>query len=330
MEMAAGGSSDQNMGEEGEVYHRDNIFEFFRNHTAYDMLPESGKVILMDSSISAYSAYSLMAANEQQSVPVWDSRSDRYCGTLTTTDLVQLILLCAESKEHESCVQGMRDMDLDHFISNYSRPPWGEQQASLEVRPDDDLMSVLRTLIRSNCRVLPVVERESVSVPIINQTIVGQVTYLLLFRFLYYHQEHDLGTLEGTLGDVGIGTLGAQKIVTVHASETVRKALRLMHEHEISGIPVLNDEGLLMDMYCDADVLQLPDLDLDLNVGLALEQARSRSSGPRYCCQIDDPLSKVVACFSTAKTARLACVNKQGVVEGVVTLTDLFKYLAGC
>jgi hypothetical protein len=36
-----------------------------------------------------------MAANEQQSVPVWDSRADRYCGTLTTTDLLQLILLCS-------------------------------------------------------------------------------------------------------------------------------------------------------------------------------------------------------------------------------------------
>ena len=24
--------------------------------------------------------------------------------------------------------------------SNYSRPPWGEQQATLEVKPDDDLM----------------------------------------------------------------------------------------------------------------------------------------------------------------------------------------------
>ena len=85
------------------------------------------QVILMDSSISAYSAYSLMAANEQQCVPVWDSRADRYCGTMTTTDLLQLILLCSDSKEHESCVQGMWDIDLDHFISNYSRAPWGEQ-----------------------------------------------------------------------------------------------------------------------------------------------------------------------------------------------------------
>ncbi len=64
---------------------------------------------------------------------------------------------------------------------------------------------------------------------------VGQVTYLLLFRFLYYHQEQDLATLEGTLGDVGIGTLGAHKIITVRATEPVRHAIRLMHEHEISG-----------------------------------------------------------------------------------------------
>ena len=99
---------------------------------------------------------------------------------------------------------------------------------------------------------------------------------MLLFRFLYYHQERDLRTLEGTLGDVGIGTLGSQKIVTVRASEPLRSALRLMRDNEISGIPVLNDEGVLLDMYCDSDVLQLPDLDLDLNVGLALEQVSCR------------------------------------------------------
>ena len=42
--MAAAGGHEDLRGEDGEVYHRDNIFEFFRNHTAYDMLPESGKV----------------------------------------------------------------------------------------------------------------------------------------------------------------------------------------------------------------------------------------------------------------------------------------------
>ena len=41
--MAAAALHDDSRGDD-EVYHRDNIFEFFRNHTAYDMLPESGKV----------------------------------------------------------------------------------------------------------------------------------------------------------------------------------------------------------------------------------------------------------------------------------------------
>jgi hypothetical protein len=38
----------------------------------------------------------------------------------------------------------------------------------------------------------------------------------------------------------------------VRAGEPVRNALRLMLEHEISGIPVLNDQGVLLDMYCDS------------------------------------------------------------------------------
>ena len=39
---AVGGHEDSRV--EDEVDHRDNIFEFFRKHTAYDMLPESSKV----------------------------------------------------------------------------------------------------------------------------------------------------------------------------------------------------------------------------------------------------------------------------------------------
>jgi CBS-domain-containing membrane protein len=48
---------------------------------------------------------SVMAANEQHAVPVWDGRADRYCGTLTPTDLLQLLLMCSDTKEHASCLQ---------------------------------------------------------------------------------------------------------------------------------------------------------------------------------------------------------------------------------
>jgi len=37
----------------------------------------------------------------------------------------------------------------------------------------------------------------------------------------------------------------------------------------------------------------------------------------------------VVATFSKAKTTRLACLDDEGVVTGMLTLVDLFKFLAG-
>lgn len=61
--------------------------------------------------------------------------------------------------------------------------------------------------------VLPVLEREGGE--LLSRCLIGQVSYLLLFRFLYFHQEGDLVTLNDTLGDVGIGTFAPESIITV-------------------------------------------------------------------------------------------------------------------
>lgn len=307
--------------------HRDNIFQFFRSHTAYDMLPESGKVLLLDGSVSAYSALRLMNANQQLAVPVWDGRGDRYLGMVTASDMLELVLLCSKSDGCANLTEAMRAINLEKWISAYARPP-GCPQPSVELHPDDDLIRVLSTLVRNDCRVLPVLDREG-GAPLLNQCIIGQVTYLLLFRFLYYHQEADLGTLEGTLGEVGIGTLGESKLITVQASDRLERAMTLMSEHRISGLPVLDEGGKFLDMYSDNDVLALENLDLEIAVGAALEEARAGQPARTITCSVDDPLSKVVAVFSNSKSTRLACTDSGGMVKGVVTLTDLFKFLAG-
>lgn len=134
-------------GEDTRTY----IFEFFRSHNAYDMLPESGKVLLLDASVSAYSAFCIMSANEQDAVPVWDSHSDTYMGMLTVTDMLELVLICQNSKVFSSCVEGLKEMSVHNWITSYPRPP-GCPDVSVEVHPDDDLMVVLRTLVRNDCR----------------------------------------------------------------------------------------------------------------------------------------------------------------------------------
>lgn len=131
--------------------HRDNIFQFFRSHTAYDMLPESGKVLLLDGSVSAYSALRLMNANQQLAVPVWDGRGDRYLGMVTASDMLELVLLCSKSDGCANLTEAMRAINLEKWISAYARPP-GCPQPSVELHPDDDLIRVLSTLVRNDCR----------------------------------------------------------------------------------------------------------------------------------------------------------------------------------
>jgi hypothetical protein len=68
----------------------------------------SAQVCLLDSSLSAFAALSIMAANQQLAVPVWDAHADSYLGMLTVTDLVEIVLACRNSKTYSSCLEGLK------------------------------------------------------------------------------------------------------------------------------------------------------------------------------------------------------------------------------
>mmetsp|Transcript_37169 Transcript_37169/g.116974 ORF Transcript_37169/g.116974 Transcript_37169/m.116974 type:complete len:125 (-) Transcript_37169:1338-1712(-) len=120
----------------------------------------------------------------------------------------------------------------------------------------------------------------------------------------------------------------ASKVIKVHPNEPVKDVLKLMSENGISGVPVVDANGKFMDMFSDADILGLTELDLNVPVEHALQRAENGESKPKHCL-ITDPLSKVISCFSIARTTRLACLDEKGSLQGVVTLVDLFKFLAG-
>ncbi|KAJ1496455.1 hypothetical protein T484DRAFT_1923526 [Baffinella frigidus] len=320
-----GGAAGGGGGAEGD--HRASIFDFFRSHTAYDMLPESGRVVLLDANVPAAAAFSIMAANEQLAAPVWDSNTDRYLGMLTPMDMMEQILHCCREDCGMDCQTAMNSRDLNHLMTACPRPA-GCPEATVDLRPDDDLMCVLRTFIRHDCRVLPVMDKEGTTQQL-TPPLVGQVSRLLLFRFLYPPPPEYLRTLEGTLEDVGIGTHGRDKLVTAKIGDPVVDVMALMSRHSISGIPIIDDAGRLIDIYTDVDVLALVHFKVDIDVGQALEQARAGQVKTEQTCRTKDPLSEVVATFSKAKTTRLACLDDDGVVTGMLTLVDLFKFLAG-
>ena len=116
-----GGAAAGAGGAEGDP--RASIFDFFRSHTAYDMLPESGRVVLLDANVPAAAAFSIMAANEQLAAPVWDSNTDRYLGMLTPMDMMEQILRCCRDDHGMAdCQTAMNSRDLNHLMTACPRP----------------------------------------------------------------------------------------------------------------------------------------------------------------------------------------------------------------
>lgn len=104
---------------------------------------------------------------------------------------------------------------------------------------------------------------------------IGQVSYQILFRFLYFHQVEDLTTLSDSLFDVGIGTFPAEKVHTCKTSDSVSHALSILSNNGISGLPVVDSSGKPIDIFVDRDLLSLTSFDLELSIEQALELVMS-------------------------------------------------------
>ena len=61
-------------------------------HTCYDLMPTSCKVVAFDTRLQARQAFHALMTNGERSAPLWDSARQAYCGVLTVTDFIDIII----------------------------------------------------------------------------------------------------------------------------------------------------------------------------------------------------------------------------------------------
>lgn len=72
---------------------RRKIREYVAHHTVYELIPESGRVVLIDLDLPL--PHALHALHEQglSSAPVYDSQLGRVVGMISSSDFIQAILI---------------------------------------------------------------------------------------------------------------------------------------------------------------------------------------------------------------------------------------------
>ena len=69
----------------------ESIRKFLNSKTSYDVLPVSYRLIVLDTSLLVKKSLNVLLQNSIVSAPLWDSKTSRFAGLLTTTDFINVI-----------------------------------------------------------------------------------------------------------------------------------------------------------------------------------------------------------------------------------------------
>ncbi|XP_052192566.1 sucrose nonfermenting 4-like protein isoform X3 [Diospyros lotus] len=290
---------------------RHRISVFLSMHTAYDLLPESGKVIVLDVNLPVKQAFHILYEQGIPVAPLWDCYKCQFVGVLSALDF---ILILRESGPHDS----LKDVTLKILQNKVATVPIIHSFSQDGSFPQLLHLASLSGILKCICRYF---KHSSSSLPILQQPICSL----------------PLGTWVPKIGESN-----GRPFAMLRSNASLNAALSLLVQAEVSSIPIVDDDDSLLDIYCRSDITALAKdrayaqvclEELSIHQALQLGQDSSSPygfvSGQRcQMCLRSDPLHKVMERLANPGVRRLVIVEAGSKrVEGIVSLSDVFRFL---
>jgi IMP dehydrogenase len=105
--------------------------------------------------------------------------------------------------------------------------------------------------------------------------------------------------------------------VTLHESATVGEAIKLMRDNKIGGIPIINDERILVGILTNRDLR----FEGDMSKGVSEAMTKERL----VTAEMDTDFIKAEEILKANKVEKLPVVDKDGRLKGLITFKDITK-----
>ncbi len=122
---------------------------------------------------------------------------------------------------------------------------------------------------------------------------------------------------------VEVGAIATRNPITVRPDDEIRVVAALLTSRRIKGVPVVDDSGRLVGIITQADIVRA------LAEGKTDARVRDYMSSPVITIREDEDLLKAIRVMSERGIGRLVVVDEAGRLVGIVTRTDILKYIAG-
>jgi CBS domain-containing protein len=221
----------------------------------------------------------------------------------------------------ERSMRNKKVEDLMNFSgANYCYP----------LRSNDTFRSVLECLAKKGCHRVPMlmsIEKEK------GKGLTRFVTQSQVVQFIATNLQVFGSVLDKTVLQSGLGTGGA---VSLKTSDTTIDALRLLAKTHVTGFPIVDEHGKLVNVFSARDLRYFAattyaDKVLTLPIEEFLDKVRTdyKYMAPRTVaiCGLMDTLRTVITKMNGLRIHRLFVVSPKDEPIGVVTLTDIIAFL---
>ncbi|EXB74812.1 Sucrose nonfermenting 4-like protein [Morus notabilis] len=336
---------------------RHRIAMFLSSHTVYELMPESGKVFTLSVDLPVKQAFHILHEQGFPLAPLWDDARGQLVGILSVMDF---ILILRELGNHGS---NLTEEELEtHTIS-----AWKEGKAYLNGQIDGHGRALRRRLIHAGPHdnlkdlALKILQNEVATVPVIRSSFeVGSYPQLLYLASLsgilkcicryFKHCSSSLPILQLPIGAIPVGTwvpkigeANQRPFAMLRPSASLSSALNLLVQAQVSSIPIVDDNDSLLDIYCRSDITALAKdraythinlNEMTIHQALQFGQDSYSPFEPKsqrcQMCLRSDSLHKVMERLANPGVRRLVIVEAGSKrVEGIVSLSDIFKFLLG-
>ncbi|KAL2970549.1 hypothetical protein AAZX31_15G146700 [Glycine max] len=313
---------------------RQRISAFLSSHTAYELLPESGKVVALDVDLPVKQAFHILHEQGIFMAPLWDFCKGQFVGVLSALDF---ILILRELGNHGS---NLTEEELEtHTIS-----AWKEGKSYLNRQnnghgtmfsrrfihagPYDNLKDIAMKILQKEVSTVPIIHSSSEDASFPQLLHLASLSGILKCICRYFrHCSSSLPVLQLPICAIPVGTWvpkigesNRQPLAMLRPTASLASALNLLVQAQVSSIPIVDDNDSLLDIYCRSDITALAKnrayahINLDeMTVHQALQLGQDayspyelRSQRCQMCLR-SDPLHKVMERLANPGVCQAAC-----------------------
>ncbi|KAF9453761.1 CBS-domain-containing protein [Macrolepiota fuliginosa MF-IS2] len=310
------------------------IRNFLRCHTCYDAFPVSFRLIVLDTKLNVKRALQCVV-----SAPLWNSEKSRFAGMLTVLDIIHLIQYYYRTADFEQAATDVETFRLESLREierelGVAPPPLTREH------PSSSLFDAAKLIIQTHARRLPLLDNDTETG---HEVVISVLTQYRLLKFISINCHKEVQQLHLSLRRLKIGTYVSSPspdpndpyypIATANMDTSVFDVVHMFSERSISAVPIIDEEGLVVNLYETVDVITLVRLgayqSLDLKIKDALTQ-RSPDFPGVVICTASDSLGTLLQLIRKRRVHRLVVVEgEKGRLLGVITLSDVLRYIVG-